>query len=307
MEYRSKLNNLGTYYIKDLESITGIKAHTIRIWEQRYNLVVPKRTSTNIRYYDDEDVKLFLNVALLNKKGIKISKIATFSRSELHAEALITTEKSSENDDLIHSLILATYNLNEEAINLVFSNYIMKKGFEKTILELGFPFLNRLGELWVSNALHPALEHFASNIIRKKIEIAIEGKTAKKDGYKKFILFLPPDEMHELSLLFASYMISSAGHETLYFGQNTPISDFNAILEVYKPDYLVSIFTNCKAQIDAIKFVNDTNKHFPEIKMLLSGGQILNNKDKFLENIILKNNVQILTRPEELGKYLEDL
>lgn len=294
-----------TYYIKDLESITGIKAHTIRIWEQRYNLVTPKRTPTNIRYYDDEDVKLLLNIALLNKKGLKISKIAGLSQSEIHSQALVTCKKRNENDDLINSLIIATYNLSEDSFNKVFSNYIMKEGFENTITKLAFPFLQRLGDLWVSNALHPALEHFASNIIKKKIQIATEGQTKKVQNHKKFLLFLPPGEMHELGLLFANYVIRSLGHETLYFGQNTPLNDLFEMIKNYKTDYILSVFTTCNSDVEPVKFVNHIFEQRPEVKVILAGCRLKNDICQIFKTDEFTGKVKVLNEPCELKGYLE--
>jgi len=298
---------MGIYYIKDLESITGIKAHTIRIWEQRYNLVLPKRTATNIRYYDDEDVKLLLNISLLNKKGLKISKIANLSHREIHSEALNSCKRCNENDDLINTLILATYNLNEDEFNKIFANFVAKEGFENTILKLAFPLLQRLGDLWVSNALHPALEHFASNIIQKKLERAIDSQTKKRPNSKRFLLFLPPGEMHDLGLLFANYIIRSHGFEVLYFGQNTPLYDLTNLVKSFKTDYVLSVFTNCKSDIDPVKFANDLHKQWPDVELVLSGCRLLKDIDTFNKNVLNKDKITILREPWELNHYLKEI
>lgn len=295
---------MGAYYIKDLESITGIKAHTIRIWEQRYNLVTPKRTITNIRFYDDEDVKLLLNIALLNKKGLKISKIANLSKSEIHSEALITCKKRNENDDLINSLLLATYNLSETAFNKVFSSYIMKEGFDNAITKLAFPFLQRLGDLWASNALHPALEHFASNIIKQKLQIAAQGQTKKTDNHKKFILFLPPGELHEFGLLYANYVIRSYGHEVIYFGQNVPITDLFKTIETVNADYILTVFSICNSDIEPIKFVNEVHTHLPHIKVILAGFKLRNETCQILKSPEFSEKVILLNEPDELKTLL---
>ena len=295
---------MGAYYIKDLESITGIKAHTIRIWEQRYNLVTPKRTATNIRFYDDEDVKLLLNIALLNKKGLKISKIANLSKSEIHSEALVTCKKRNENDDLINSLLLATYNLSEAAFNKVFSSYIMKEGFDNAMTKLAFPFLQRLGDLWASNALHPALEHFASNIIKQKLQIAIQGQTRKIDNHKKFILFLPPGEMHEFGLLYANYVIRSYGHEVIYFGQNVPINDLFKTIETVNADFILSVFSICNSEIEPIKFVNEVHTHLPQIKIVLAGFKLRNETCQILKSPEFNSTVILLNEPDDLKTLL---
>ncbi len=295
---------MGAYYIKDLESISGIKAHTIRIWEQRYNLVTPKRTTTNIRFYDDEDVKLLLNIALLNKKGLKISKIANLSKSEIHSEALITCKKRNENDDLINTLLLATYNLSETAFNKVFSSYIMKEGFDNAIIKLAFPFLQRLGDLWASNALHPALEHFASNIIKQKLQIAALGQTKKSANNKKYILFLPPGEMHEFGLLYANYVIRSYGHEVIYFGQNIPITDLFKTIESVYADYILSVFSFSNSEIEPIKFVNEVNLNLPNMKIILAGFKLRNETSQILKSPEFNNKVILLNEPSELNSFL---
>jgi len=298
---------MGTYYIKDLESITGIKAHTIRIWEQRHSLIFPKRTATNIRYYDDEDVKLLLNISLLNKKGLKISKIATLTRKEIQKEALLSSERGNEFEDLLNTLILATYNLNEDEFNRVFANFASKEGFENTILKLAFPLLQRLGDLWVSNALHPALEHFASNIVKKKLEHAIDSQNDKKPDFKRFLLFLPPGEMHELSLLFANYMIRHQGHEVVYLGQNTPLHDLTELVKCFKIDYLLTVFTNCKVEVDPAKFANDIHLKWPEVNLILSGSRILNDIEGFNIRVNHLDKIKILNHPSQLNLYLSEI
>ncbi len=297
---------MSTYYIKDLESLTGIKAHTIRIWEQRYNLVTPKRTVTNIRYYDDEDVKLLLNIALLNKKGLKISKIACLAADEIHSEALVTCKRRNENDDLINSLILATYKLDEGEINKIIANQIMKEGFENTMIKLAFPYLQRLGDLWVSNALKPALEHFATNIIKKKIQIAAEGvKESSKE--QKFLLFLPSGEFHEMGLLFANYIIKKEGFNVLYLGQNTPIEDLSAVMDNFKADYILSVFTASNPSVEPIKFVNEVVTNWPEVKILLAGIKLRTDGGQSLNSPKYKNKVTLLNEPAELKQYLDKI
>ncbi len=297
---------MSTYYIKDLESLTGIKAHTIRIWEQRYNLVTPKRTGTNIRFYDDNDVKLLLNIALLNKKGLKISKIACLKTDEIHSQALDTCKQRNENDDLINSLVLATYKLDEGEINKIIANQIMKEGFENTLIKLAFPYLQRLGELWVSNALNPALEHFATNIIKKKIQIASEGVN-KLNRNKKFLLFLPPGEFHEMGLLFANYILKREGFDVLYLGQNTPIDDLSDVMDNYKADYILSVFTTCNSNVEPIKFVNEVLVKWPEVKILLAGVKLRTEAGQCLNSPQFKDKVVLLNEPAELKQYLDKI
>ncbi|MFO7826254.1 MAG: MerR family transcriptional regulator, partial [Cyclobacterium sp.] len=185
---------MSSYSIKDLEQLSGIKAHTLRVWEQRYNLLKPKRTETNIRFYDDEDLKLILNVALLNDNGFKISKIAKMSLADMKSEVLKLTERSFAYDDQIHSLIITMVELDEERFEKIISTNILKIGFELTMLHIIYPFLSKIGILWQTGSIHPGQEHFISNLVRQKLIVAIDGQMYTGGG-KKFLLFLPEGEL----------------------------------------------------------------------------------------------------------------
>ncbi|MEX0883706.1 MAG: MerR family transcriptional regulator, partial [Cyclobacteriaceae bacterium] len=200
------------YSIKDLEQLSGIKAHTLRIWEQRYKILKPKRTETNIRYYDDDDLKLILNVALLNDNGFKISKIAKLNMEDIKSEILKLTERSFKFDDQIHALIIAMVELDEERFEKIISTNILKIGFELTMINIIYPFLSKIGILWQTGSIHPGQEHFISNLVRQKLIVAIDGQMYTGGG-KKFLLFLPEGELHEISLLFSSYLLKSNGHK----------------------------------------------------------------------------------------------
>ncbi len=298
---------MATYYIKDIESITGIKAHTIRIWEQRYNLVIPKRSGTNIRYYDDDDVKLLLNISLLNKGGLKISKIAGLSPAEIHHQALHNCHQANVNENLIHNLILATYNLDEARIEKIFSEFIQEHGFEKFMLELSFPFLQRLGDLWVSNTLHPAMEHFASFLILRKIQTASDKKFEKRKDAKSFLLLLPAGEMHELGLMFANFVIKSMGHDVLYLGQNTPIEDLFGMIKNYRVDSVMSVFTTCNSDVEPRKFVDEIVKVWPHVKIVLAGSRLKSKSCQCLGSLDYASNVTVLHEPCQLKGHVEGM
>jgi DNA-binding transcriptional MerR regulator len=155
---------VSNYSIKDLEQLSGIKAHTLRIWEQRYNLLCPKRTDTNIRYYDDQDLKLILNVALLNDNGFKISKIASMEPSEMREEVMKLTERTLTHDDQIHALTISMIEMDEDRFDKILSTNILKLGFEQTMMNIIYPFMSKIGVLWQTGAINPAQEHFISNL-----------------------------------------------------------------------------------------------------------------------------------------------
>ena len=161
------------YSIKDLEHLSGIKAHTIRIWEQRYRLFTPQRTDTNIRYYTDRDLKLLLNVSLLKDNGFKISKIADMPYDEIVKEVAGISDRFGD-DEQIATLTLAMIDMDEVRFEKVMANNILKRGFENTMKKLIFPFLHRIGVLWMTGSIVPAQEHFISNLIRQKIVTAID-------------------------------------------------------------------------------------------------------------------------------------
>lgn len=267
---------MSSYSIKDLEQLSGIKAHTLRIWEQRYNFISPKRTETNIRYYDDEDLKLILNVSLLRDHGYKISKIADMSQVQMAEAILQITEKYSSYSDQIHSMVLAMIDLDEERFEKIMSSNILQSGFENTMLNIIFPFLNKIGVLWQTGSITPAQEHFISNLIRQKLIVAIDGcYVSSKEVKHKYLLFLPEGELHEISLLFAHYLVKSRKNKVIYLGQSVPLVDLVSTYQLYQPDYLVCIITSSPSQDKIQKYVNALGKHFSDSKLLLSGYQVI--------------------------------
>lgn len=286
---------MSTYSIKDLEQLSGIKAHTLRIWEQRYNFLEPKRTETNIRYYNDEDLKLILNVSLLRENGFKISKIADMSDRQMSDAILRITEKSSSHADQIHSLVMAMIDLDEERFEKIMSANILQHGFENTMLQLIYPFLTKIGVLWQTGSITPSQEHFISNLIRQKLIVAIDGcYVSNKEVNHRYLLFLPEGELHELSLLFAYYICKSRKNKVVYLGQNVPYQDLISTYEIYKPDFLISIFTTTPNQTKVQQYVKKLGEDFPNSNVLLSGYQVVG------QDLSLPENVQIYLRMENL-------
>src|ERR1035437_4766443 len=214
------------YSIKDLEKLTGIKAHTIRIWEKRYNVVSPVRTDTNIGLYSDSDLKRLLNVSILNRNGLKISSILQLSSQELNQKVLDVSNSSINVDSVIESMIIAMIDLDEAKFEKLLSNGILKYGFEDTVSNIIYPFLEKIGILWLIGTIYPAQEHFISNLIRQKLIIALDTQVNNSNSNRKsFLLFLRDGEYHEISHLFYSFLIKRKGHRVIYLGQNTPLAD----------------------------------------------------------------------------------
>ncbi|WP_439482128.1 MerR family transcriptional regulator [Cyclobacterium plantarum] len=291
---------MSNYSIKDLEQLSGIKAHTLRVWEQRYNLLKPKRTDTNIRFYDDEDLKLILNVALLNDNGYKISKIAGMTLENMKSEILKLTERSFAYDDQIHSLIITMVELDEERFEKIISTNILKIGFELTMLHIIYPFLSKIGILWQTGSIHPGQEHFISNLVRQKLIVAIDGQMYTGGG-KKFLLFLPEGELHEISLLFSCYLLKSSGHKVIYLGQNTPDEDLNSVYNAHKPDYLVTVITTSPSGEAVQKYLNSLSERFAASEILISGYQIIG------QDLNIPANVHVMQYLKDIKDYLVSL
>lgn len=275
---------MSTYSIKNLEQLSGIKAHTLRIWEQRYHLLNPKRTGTNIRYYDNEDLKLILNVALLNENGFKISKIAALRPEEIRAEVLRVTDESDVLDDQIHALTLCLINMDEDRFEEIISAQILKNGFERTMFELIYPFMSRIGVLWQTDTITPAQEHFISNLVRQKLIVAIDG-LAKVSGGRTFLLFLPEGELHEISLLFSNYLIKADGHRVVYLGQSTPSADLLSVYQLHQPDYLLTVLTSSPSPEETQDYINSLSARFPAARILMSGYQVIGRGLHFPANV----------------------
>ena len=277
---------MSSYSIKDLEQLSGIKAHTLRIWEQRYNFIIPKRTETNIRYYDDNDLKLILNVSLLRENGYKISKIAEMDQEQMAQAVLEITEKSYSFNDQIHSLVLAMVDLDEERFEKIMSSNILQTGFESTMLNIIFPFLTKIGVLWQTGSISPAQEHFISNLIRQKLIVAIDAcYVPSKEVKRKYLLFLPEGELHEISLLFCHYLIKSRKNKVVYLGQNVPMEDLFQVCETYKPDFLVSVFTSAPLQTKVQQYIDTLSSRLPNTMLFLSGYQVVGQDLRAPENV----------------------
>jgi DNA-binding transcriptional MerR regulator len=242
------------YSIKDLEKLSGIKAHTIRVWEKRYQLFSPIRSDTNIRSYSGNDLKKLLNVAQLNREGIKISKIVDMTPVVMDQEVLKLFKESKEVELAIDRLIAAMIDLNELEVEHILADLLIKEPFDNVVMHYIFPFLERIGVLWQTGSISPAQEHFISNVIRNRIIVATD-KLPVPGIYKpaRFILFLRESELHELGLLFCNYMLKKARHKTIYLGQSVPLSDLVAVQDEYQANYIVTslINSNLSPNIDA--------------------------------------------------------
>ncbi|MEM8888408.1 MAG: MerR family transcriptional regulator [Bacteroidota bacterium] len=286
---------MGKYLIRDLERLSNIKAHTLRVWEQRYGIISPKRSATNIRYYDDKDLQLVLNISFLNRNGHKISKISKMAPAEISEKVRKISASNLEFPNQVNALVIAMVNLDEERFEKIISTNTLQFGFENTMLKIVYPFLARIGILWQTGSINPAHEHFITSLIRQKLIVAIDGQISPPNPQaKRYVLFLPEGELHEMSLLFAAYLIKSRHNKVIYLGQNLPLKDLELILELYKPDYLVSIITSYPSGDDLSGFLKRMQDMCTNEQIILSGYQIINQLDVVPEGITVFKEIESL-------------
>lgn len=232
---------MSRYTIAELEKLTGIRAGTIRIWERRYRIIKPHRTDTNRRWYDDEDLIRIINIAILHRHEVKISKISTMTGEEIAAQVALLTSEKSDADTHMDTLVVAMTALNEKSVNDILVRSIITRGFEVTFEHIVFPFMRRVGVMWQTGSVDIGSEHFVTNIFRKRLIVATDSLPQSEDpARKKVLLFLPEREMHELGLLYFGFVIKKAGHDILYLGQSTPFNALTDVVERWHPDILVT-------------------------------------------------------------------
>ncbi len=291
MPHHIRVLFMAYYSIKDLEKLSGIKAHTLRIWEKRYNLVEPKRTDTNIRYYDDGDLKKILNIALLNRNGFKISHIANLDNEAIGSKIDELSRRNQDARGIINNLVISMIELDENKFEKILSRTIMQEGFENTILHTIYPFFQKIGLLWQTGAVNPAQEHFISNLVRQKLIVAIDGIIGKDNNPgKRFILFLPEGELHEIGLLFYYYLIKKRGHHVIYLGQSVPFNDLETVVEIRPCDYLITSFSSNISGINFTHYLDKLSKKFPRQTILFSTFDPEMVRENLPKNIYLIDN-----------------
>lgn len=293
-----------TYQINDLERLSGIKAHTIRIWEKRYGLVTPLRTDSNRRLYDDAQLKKILNVATLLASGHKISHIAAMTDEQIRNHIKVDAAVA-ENDYMllsyINDLLSCLITFDEAGFEKIFSAAVIRIGLKDTMLKVVYPFLVKAGILWSVDGVTPLQEHFASSIIRRKLMSAIDGVLpfASPDA-PKFILFLPPGEWHDIGLLFADYILRTGGFRTIYLGQDVPLADIVDTIRITQPQYLFTFFTTPRPANEMAGLIDFYVAH-GNLPLLCSGTGAL------LEEIPTQKGVTKLTSVDNLFIFLQNI
>lgn len=288
--------------IKELETLSGIKAHTLRIWEQRYGILKPERTDTNIRYYNNNDLKRILNISLLNHNGYKISKIAEYSYEQLLLEAEKFLNDFTKESYQIENLTLCLMDLDDERFENTVNSSIIHFGFENTIEKILFPFLRQMGNMWQVGMINPAQEHYISNLIRQKLIVGIDKLTPNPiQQPKTFLFFLASDELHEMGLLYTNFLCKSKGHKCIYLGQSVPVEDIVSLSESTKPNTIVSIFTSKLQDISLVDYVTQLTDRIPNVEFLFSGRQVIVGDEKIDD---ISSRIKIFEEFKDFKTYL---
>ncbi len=257
------MNNVKKFFsIRDLENLSGIKAHTIRIWEKRYNLLAPERTSTNIRTYSLASLQKLLNITLLYNSGYKISKIARIPETELPVAVRELVAKNSTKNHAINAFKLSMINFDLALFQNTYNSLLQDRSFRDIFWEIFIPLLNELGLLWQTDTISPSHEHFITNLIKQKIYTSTEKIQAveptKTD--KVFVLFLPENEIHEIGLLFVNYELLLRGYKTIYLGQTMPLESLTDLQKYYTNLHFLSYFTVIPTKDGITQYVEEFTK-----------------------------------------------
>ena len=260
------------YSIHDLDKLSGIKAHTIRVWERRFKIVTPHRTGTNRRRYGDDELRRIINISILKRNGFKISEIAKFSTSEIEEKVSFLSKDVFHPDTQIDSLVVAMVDFNEKAVNDILIRSMMNRGMEETMASIVLPFLKRIGIMWQTGTADVGSEHFITNIFRHKLIASIDTLSpVLKQERKKIILFLPENELHEIGLLFYNYVIKKMGHESLYLGQSTPLFAVVAVNNKWQADIIITGLMSGFPGLKSDEYLANLLKSFPKQKILVAG------------------------------------
>lgn len=299
------MNNIKTEFsIKDLENLSKIKAHTIRIWEKRYNLLQPNRSDTNIRSYDIQNLQKLLNVTFLNNNGYKISKISKLKDSQISTLVQEIALNGQQKHQAINAFKMAMLNFDMALFNNTYKELLKEHSFEDIFYKVFIQLLDDIGVLWQTDTITPAHEHFISTLIKQKIlsnlEKAQSDQAIIKD--KTFVLFLPLNEIHDIGLLFISYLVASKAYHCIYLGQSVPIESLNDLKDLYPEVIFVSYFTIKPELEDIEEYLKKININL--IRDFQNKFIILGQQSHVLDGTKLPNNFYIFKSIKDLVKEL---
>jgi DNA-binding transcriptional MerR regulator len=291
------------YSIADLENITGIKAHTIRIWEKRYNLIQPFRTTTNIRYYDNDQMKKLVNVASLIRAGMKISKVSKLPQDDLMDEVNKILSETSQTEASAYEtytgkLITAGLEFDESAFNQVYANALTRYGLKTTYEKILIPLMNRVGMFWATNHMNPAQEHFVTNLVKQKLHAAIDSLPPATNSSRPSLLFLPQNEDHEIGLLMAQYILRDAGLKVIYLGQRVPFDNLKGTIQQTRPNQILFFMVQMHPLEQLQDYLDLISAEFRDVRIFVSGFPYI------LSNLKIPKNIFWIKGPEDFEKML---
>jgi DNA-binding transcriptional MerR regulator len=288
------------YHIKDVVALTGIKSHTLRVWEQRYDFIQPRRTDTNIRYYCEEDLRKLLNITLLYKQGTKLNQLAKMTENEICQCVKKLCTDCTQNDGQLQELYMGMLQFNEAIIKNILNNSFANLGVTHTMLHLVYPLLNKIGLMWQAGCIKSAHEHFISNIIvQKLISITDQQAIAPKSDAIRFILFLPEGEKHDISIHFANHLLQKRGCKVLFLGGNQPILELDQVIDTFDPEFIFTSITTA-ISYQNLGDLNILSSGHKSVKFLLTGSLMIEN------GFNLPNNCKILKSPLEFENLIDN-
>jgi len=296
-----------TFSIKNLENLSGIKAHTLRIWEKRYNLLEPERTDTNIRRYSLDSLKRLLNVTLLYNHGFKISKIASLNEEEIPELVRSIALKSNSEQVAINAFKLSMINFNYDLFDTNYNEILQHHDFQYVFLNVFMPLMRELGILWQTGAISPSHEHFITNLIKQKIHLQTEllqRKKPKRGEHPLFVIFLPENEIHELGVLYLNYLILNSGFRTIFLGQSLQTTSLETLYSYNTKFYFVTYLTVEPNKDEIMPFISQFHENLlkdRDSKLLIFGPQQIEiDTDKLPGQVELFRSVESF-----IAKYLE--
>jgi len=297
---------MGRYSIKDLEKISGIKAHTIRMWERRYQLIEPQRTDTNIRFYSDCDLKRLLNISILNHHGIKVSHIAGMTEEEIKNRVLDIAIDNRVSNVQIENMMISLLELDENKFANALTAAIIKHGFECTVETVLFPFLERISILWQAGTIAPAQECFMTSLIRQKLCVAIDNEMQNNTRKgPRIVFFLPKHEKHEIELLFYNLIARKEGLEVIYLGASVTADDLRSVHRVRPADIFMMSFVSILSKDEMEKVMEEYHSIFPDSPFLVSGLRVKDLKAELPEKFSFVESVKAFKDYVRLFKYSE--
>lgn len=262
--------NIARYSISDLEKLTGIKAHTIRIWEKRYGVIIPDRTDTNIRFYSAFDLQRLMNIAFLNKHGYKISQISGLNIDEIQEEVSRICELPGADEGYLADLLKATIDLDEDRFERNLNGSILKLGFDLSFQQLVFPLLDKINLLWQIGKISACQERFVNNLVKHKLVVAIDGMAGNvQSSSQHFLLYLPFGHYDEINLLYANYLLRKAGHHVIYLGPSIPLEHLQSLGNKQVIDNILVTINQGFTEKELITYSEKLIQVFPEKKIFL--------------------------------------